>query len=349
MRCLTLAEELAARGAEVAFICRDLPGNLCEIISGKGLQVFRLPAPQTEGHAEEPAAPSQWLGISWARDREETLAILHQYRPDWLVVDHYALDAEWESAMRHEVDRIMVIDDLADRLHECDLLLDQNLYDGLERRYDGLVPNHCVKLLGPRYALLRPEFAAARKALRHRDGRVRRILIFFGGSDLSNETAKALEAIRLLNRSDIAVDVVVGASNPKGDLIRRICQGRPNSYFHLQVENMADLMSAADLAVGASGTATWERYCLCLPALIIAVAYNQVEIGKAIGKYSCGIYLGESEEVDPPAIRKVLDQLISRPEDIIRMGKNATRLVDGSGTRRVYENIQRVTNGLEIS
>ena len=101
---------------------------------------------------------------------------------------------------------------------------------------------------------------------------------FFGGSDLSNETAKALEAIHQMNRSDITVDVVVGVSNPRGDQIREICQGMPNTCFHLQVENMAELIALADLAIGAGGTTTWERCCLGLPTLALVLADNQREV-----------------------------------------------------------------------
>ena len=348
MRCLTLADVLNQQGAEIRFVSRQLPEYLRNMLVAKGYEFALLHNTPSDGVAGK-LPHSSWLCTGQDQDVTETIQVLSDQTWDWLVVDHYALDAEWESAMRPEVGRIMVIDDLADRSHDCDLLLDQNLYDGLERRYNGLVPGHCVRLLGPRYALLRPEFAVARKTLRHRDGQVRRILVFFGGSDLTNETAKALEAIRLLNRPDIAVDVVIGGSNSMSDLIRKICQKKPNTDFHLQIENMAELMSAGDLAVGASGTATWERCCLGLPALIISVAYNQVGIGEAVGKCSCGIYLGESEEVDPSAIRKALDQLIYSPEAAIRIGENASRLVDGSGTNRVYENMLRVTNGLERS
>jgi len=340
MRCLTLAGELLVGGAEVSFICRDLPGNLCEFLSEKGLQVFRLSATPMENGTKGPTDHSKRLGVSCAKDREETLAILHQYRPDWLVVDHYALNADWEFVMRSDVGKIMVIDDLADRVHDCDLLLDQNLYDGWERRYDGLVPDHCMELLGPRYALLRPEFASARKTLRRRDGQVRKILVFFGGSDPSNETARALEAIRRLNRADIPVDVIVGASNPSRDLVRTICEGMPATSFHVQVENMAEFMANADLAIGASGTATWERCCLGLPSVLVSIALNQVEIGEGVGSHSCAIYLGKSGETDPEDIRRALVRIIGDPEEAVRIGRNAALLVDGLGTTRVWERMR---------
>jgi UDP-2,4-diacetamido-2,4,6-trideoxy-beta-L-altropyranose hydrolase len=329
MRCLALAGELMDRGAEVMFICRELPGNMCVYLVEKGLQVFRLPANPMECCDDDTTPHALWVGVSSSRDREGTFSILLQYRPDWLVVDHYALDAAWESAMRLHVGKIMVIDDLADRPHDCDLLLDQNLYKGLERRYEGLVPDHCERLLGPRYALLRPEFAAARKTLRRRDGHVRRIFIFFGGSDLSNETAKALEAIRLMNRSEIAVDVVVGASNPKGDRIREICQGMPNTRFHLQVGNMAELMALADLAIGAGGTTTWERCCLGLPTLALVLADNQREVAEAMSAAGAMRNVGWHADVTSTGLAEALRMALASPDRLNAMSERSLAIMGG--------------------
>lgn len=199
MRCLTLAGELKEAGAQIIFICRECEGNLCDLIEKQGIPVARI-----SGELQ-----------SWEADAFQSLEALKKYgKADWLVVDHYSLDHRWEAGIRNAAEKIMVIDDLADRIHDNDLLLDQNLYEDLENRYNGLAPPHCIKLLGPRYALLRPEFRKARASLRKRDGIIRRILVSFGGSDPSNETAKALEAIGLLGKPEIAVDVVVGSSNP---------------------------------------------------------------------------------------------------------------------------------------
>lgn len=212
-----------------------------------------------------------------------------------LVVDSYALDFKWETFLRPYVDKIMVIDDLANRIHDCDLLLDQNYYRKLEHRYDGLVPSGCRKLLGPEYALLRPEFHKAKKTLRKRDGKIRRILIFFGGSDPTNETKKALQAIKLLNKPEITVDVVAGASNPHQEEIKQICSTMPNATYYCQVENMAELMAAADLAIGAGGTTTWERLYLELPTIAIAVAENQVETLTALSEEGKIWYVGNAD------------------------------------------------------
>jgi len=214
-----------------------------------------------------------------------------------LVVDSYALDYRWEKFLRSSVNKIMVIDDLANRSHDCDLLLDQNFYRGMAHRYDGLVPSFCGKLLGPEYALLRPEFHRVKKTLRKRDGQIRRILVFFGGSDPTNETKKALQAIKRLNRPDIAVDVVVGAANPHREEIKEICREMPNTTYRCQIENMAELMAAADLAIGAGGVTTWERLYLELPTLAIAVAENQVETLGAMSENGLVWYLGKWSEV----------------------------------------------------
>ena len=225
MRCLTLADRLRDKGNSVSFISRQLPGNMIDFAEGKGYTTFRLPYVEAEFAALPIATHHQWLGTDWATDANQTLLALRgSAQIDWLIVDHYALDIHWEALMRPLVRRIMVIDDLADRPHDCDLLLDQNLYEDMASRYDGRVPEHCRKLLGPRYALLRPEFLEERQRLRARDGEVKRILMFFGGSDLCNETTKALEAWRLVNRPDIAVDVIVGGSNPHREQVRRICK-----------------------------------------------------------------------------------------------------------------------------
>ncbi len=227
-----------------------------------------------------------------------------------LIVDSYALDYKWEKFLRPYINKIMVIDDLANRTHDCDLLLDQNYYRELEHRYDGLVPSTCRKLLGPEYALLRPEFHQAKKTLRKRDGKIRRILVFFGGSDPTNETKKALQAIKLLNRPEIAVDVVVGAANPHREEIKQICNKMPNTTYYCQVEDMAELMAAADLAIGAGGATTWERLYLELPTIAIAVAENQVETLEALGETGLVKFLGRTGTFSYNKIKEEINDFI---------------------------------------
>ncbi|MFH1373077.1 MAG: UDP-2,4-diacetamido-2,4,6-trideoxy-beta-L-altropyranose hydrolase [bacterium] len=338
MRCLTLAHLLREHGAQVTFICREFPGHLCDMIKRKGFTVKRLPH---DGHPfDDPGQRKQylsWLSVPRDVDVGQTRSLLADLprAPDWLIVDHYALDITWERVLRPLVNQIMVIDDLADRLHDCDLLLDQNLYENLEHRYDGLVPDHCRLLLGPQNALLRPEFIAAREVIPEKNDRVDRILIFFGGVDTTNETAKALEAIHLTGRSDITVDVVVGSANLHREQIEAASSSMPNVMLHYQVENMAELMVRADLAVGGGGTTTWERCCLGLPALVIAVAENQIEIAQQVHQLGAVLYLGRGEEVTIENFCTALNKLVDKPLVLRDMRRKAVGLVDGGGAGRV--------------
>lgn len=340
MRCLTLADELRGRGAGVAFVCREFDGNLCGYIEEKGYIVHRLPVSnEQEQNIEGNLKHAAWLGADWQTDARQVEEIIKDLElpPDWLVVDHYALDERWEGYLRPYCKKIMVIDDLADRVHDCDLLLDQNFYENLEIRYDGLAPSRCKKLLGPKYALLRPQFREARKNLRKRDGHVKRMMIFFGGSDPTNETAKVLEAIRMLNRPDIAVDVVVGAFNPHRKVIEQIASDLPGCTCHFKVEDMAALMAGADLAVGAGGATTLERMYMGLPSIVITVAENQEASMQALAHHGYLIYAGRDHDV---TMDKLSINLSSMTSKILQeMSKRAVKIIDDMGIGRVISNI----------
>lgn len=340
MRCIALADELRKRGASVSFICRELGRNLIDLAENEGYGVYRLPY---DGRLSKPKMAlnsySHWLGVSLETDAWQTGRVLAASRHtiDWLIVDHYALDKRWESRMRQYVKKIMVIDDLANRLHDCDVLLDQNYHENGELRYRGLVPEGCRVLLGPKFSLLRSEFKKARKNLRMRDGRVKRILIFFGASDLTNETTKAINAILMLDRTDIQVKVVLGDANPYVEQVKKLCSSMLNVKLLHGTTNMAKVMADSDLAIGAGGITTWERCCLGLPSIIIAVAYNQEVIGREAHKCGAGIFLGASAYVTSNDIANELRKLISQPKILVKLRNKMLSLVDGNGTERILE------------
>ncbi len=207
IRCLTLAKALRESGAQILFICREHEGDLCNHIEEQGFAVHHLSSPREDFISEYAPAHAAWLGATWQEDADATVAAITslQIKPDWLIVDHYGIDQRWEDVLRPLVDRIMVIDDLADRHHDCDLLLDQNLILDMESRYGDLVPDDCTLLLGPDYALLQPIYAELHDRIPPREGSIRRILISFGGADSNNLTGRALEAFISLNRPDIEV------------------------------------------------------------------------------------------------------------------------------------------------
>jgi UDP-2,4-diacetamido-2,4,6-trideoxy-beta-L-altropyranose hydrolase len=329
MRCLTLAEELRDVGAVVRFVSRDHPGNLNGLIRDKGFQCFELPPAKeiNENPYDTRSEYASWLGVSQQQDGKETIEALRGIRPDWLIVDHYGLDEEWEKLMRPHVNKIMVIDDLADRRHDCDLLLDQNYFINGEKRYDDLVPHSCTKLLGPKYALLRKEFRKARKNLSLRSGEVKRVLVFFGGTDPDNITRLAIEALSNPDLLHLQVDVVIGAQNPNRVAVEKVIQDRPGTSLHIQASNMAQLMSKADLAIGAGGSATWERLYLGLPSIVIPIAKNQIPSAKDLCHVGAIISLRGDEIILANCIKEQVSLLLSKPNELCEMSKKGIKIV----------------------
>lgn len=281
MRCLTLANELRHAGAKPLFLSRKATGDAFDII-------------------HDNCIPSISLGnvTNWSRDAERTLAALINQPPfDWLIVDHYGLDRRWESRLRPAARNILVIDDLANRPHDCDALLDQNYYINAKQRYDSLVPSNCHLFLGPEFALLRNEFRIAARIVRPRQNHIQRILVTFGATDPTNETEKVLSALRSLDSPLISVDVIVGTANPKRSVIEALCSAMPRVRCHVQTNRMAELMNAADLAISAAGATTWELCSLGLPALTVTTADIQKRVASDLAEAGVIWLLGEAHNL----------------------------------------------------
>ena len=334
MRCMSLAEELREEGALVTFLSRTLPGDMTEEVEQAGFRVLRL-APPSE--ASVSAAPE-------LTDAEEALALLEAngiLAVDWLLVDHYRLDVQWERAMRPVARQIMVIDDLADRSHDCDLLLDQNLILEADARYKGLVPDHARTLIGPRFALLRREFRGCTPNPRRRSGKVERLLISYGGTDPSNQTAKALDAVTRLEptaaSATLGVDVVIGTTNPHGESIRRQCERMYGVELHVGTTKMAELMERADLALGAPGSSSWERCVLGLPAILTALAENQEPVARGLSQCGAAWYLGPGHQVTAADLTRAMERALYDPALIATMSRQAHALVDPQPRSRVAQ------------
>ena len=313
MRCLTLAHRFKKdKNAKVVFVMRDLPGNLIDVVEVQGFEVLKLP-PANQKYSL--SGYGLWLTVPIDVDAQQTIEVLQHYfqehscdAVDILIVDSYALDEQWELMLRPYCREIMVIDDLANRKHDCDILLDQNFYLNKDARYAGLVPEHCKMLLGPEHALLREEFYEAKKHLRKRDGNIKNILVFYGGSDLTNETEKAIKALVQLHDEgySFTADIITGLSNSRREKIEKICSKYHFLHYYCQVSNMAEFMNKADLMLGAGGSTTWERLYMELPALVTAVAENQIQGCEDCSQAGVIDYIGESEKVTADVIVNAL-------------------------------------------
>lgn len=333
IRCLTLADTLAAAGCRCRFVTRAHDGHLAEVIRTRGHDVAIL-----SRTADRPPfgdlAHSAWLGIDQQTDAAETAASFAGDAPEWIVVDHYALDCRWESTLRSHCRRIMAIDDLADRVHDCDLLLDQNVAANAECRYDGLVPTSCGRLIGPRFALLQPVYADLHASAAPRTGPIRRILVYFGGGDVAGITEKTLAGISPLLDGSFRVDLVMNATLPQASATRGLVAGLHGVTVHKSLPSLAPLIASADLSIGAGGATSLERCCLGLPSIVVTLAENQRQSAAELHRRGLVEWLGDQAEVDSKRIGSAVAAALERGswED---MSRRCLELLDGRGTSMV--------------
>lgn len=359
MRCLTLADALEARGAHCQFICRAHEGNLIDHIRQKGYHVDVLPLlalkpPLADnacvvGADAVPSSPanaqpvhSHWLGATQVQDAQACSPILAVQQPDWLIVDHYALDARWEHALAPHYHQLMVIDDLADRLHACDLLLDQTFgRDAAD--YRTLVPAQCHLLCGSSYALLRPEFAALRaySLQRRAQPQLRSLLITMGGVDKDNVTSKVLIALCASPLpSDCQITVVMGSTAPWLAQVRQLTQDMPwSTQVLVGVSNMAQLMADSDLAIGAAGATSWERCCLGLPTIMLVLASNQQQVAQALERGEAARIIRHTQDI-ALHLPVLLRELFEQPTVIQAMSQCAAKIVDGQGLSNIIHMLE---------
>ncbi|WP_092222906.1 UDP-2,4-diacetamido-2,4,6-trideoxy-beta-L-altropyranose hydrolase [Pseudomonas sp. NFACC08-1] len=349
MRCLTLADALRAEGAECHFICREHTGHLLDFISDKGFIAHKLQVQKDVRHDEEKKISespmhSHWLGATQEQDAIASRSILEWLRPDWLIVDHYALNACWEKKARQFCRKLMVIDDLADRQHVCDLLLDQNL-GRLPSDYARHVPLGCELLTGPAFALLRSEFSELRSySLERRTSpNLKKLLITMGGVDENNATGLVLNALQVtLLPEDVHITVVMGAAAPWLADVQYLAKQIPYpTEVVFNVSDMARRMAVSDLAIGAAGSTSWERCCLGLPSLMVVLADNQSGIGEALHNSGAAILLGRPDDIDFCAnVKKTVEVLAGNKEMQARISSAAADIADGTGCTAVVSRIK---------
>ena len=297
----------------------------------ESFQVIELPG---NVKASGNAAPDSWLTVPPTVDAQQTLRVLERLNIDLLVVDSYGIDAEWESIVSVRVNYLMVIDDMANRRHQCDFLLDQNLKDGFETAYNELVSPTSVQLLGPQYALVRPEFSNLRQVSldRRTERKIERLLISMGGSDPDDEVSRVVKSIWQGSRSWRHIDVIVGAAYGPIESLKGLLQGMP-AELHIQTSDMAQLMQMADIAVTAGGTTSWEKCTLGLPSVVAVLAENQVPIAAAL--HACGAQITVEPRTYGGSIpyADILNELTA--DDLKSISQSARHVCDGKGANRV--------------
>ena len=348
MRCLTLADRLKAIGAQCLFVCRDHAGNAENLIIDRGHRVSLLPEPVVTDCGVSTCGLqdyASWIGAPWQEDAVQTKQIVDDFSSDWIVVDHYGLDARWEEWVSAGTTQVLVIDDLINRHHSCALLLDQNVVgNSALDSYRTLTSESCELLLGPQFALLRPEYAQFANALPARDGTVNRVLVFVGGSDPFHLTEQYLRVLSKPCFEDLFVDVVVGANHPNPKLVENVADKRGRVRLYSGLPNLAGLMMRADFMLGAGGSTNWERFCLGLPAVVVGVAQNQIEINTQLNHLGLLCFLGSAEEVTDQTIEREFAAQLEDAVVLANQSKQMSRLVDGLGAEKVADKMIEATS-----
>lgn len=339
MRCLTVADALAARGHTSVFLSREGEGDRLEAVLSRGHAVERLGAPPRpqSAYREGEAAPAHasWLGVHWEEDAAGSRGLVERSGADLLVLDHYALDARWEVAACPEGVRRMAIDDLADRPHDVDLLLDQNL-GRAAADYDDLLPDRCRRLVGSTYALVAPRFVELRSAAIERravDPRMEHILISMGGVDQSDATGACLEVLEASQLPDSTeLCVVMGAQAPHLERVHALVAGsRFAAEVVVDVRDMPERMARADLALGGAGGTAWERCTLGLPTILLVLAPNQAAGAQSLASAGAAVI------ADSPAMLRSCLATLSDPACLAQLGRAAAEAVDGLGLARTCD------------
>ena len=348
MRCLALAEMLRSLGGSIDFIMRDYIGNLNEHVKRQGFNTYLLLDQNITIEQKNLNKYEQCTGFVQEIDAEKTIHILAFKKIDWLIIDHYEIDKVWENKLRLHSKKIMVIDDMANRHHNCDILLDQT-FGRKELDYKGLVPDYCNLLLGSENSLLHSSFKKLRqKALQRRKNynNTNSILISIGSMDEKNITSRVLKALSsIIWKNNTVVNVVLTSSAPYLQaVIDSLFKYKYPVNVLIDVTNMAELMLESDLAIGAGGTTSWERCCLALPTVLIILAENQRNVGERLAQVGATITIQENDKLENN-IKQAVTDIMQDKILYMDMSNKAAEVSNGDGVKRVAEKIISLSIG----
>lgn len=267
-------------------------------------------------------------------------------KADVLIVDSYKLNAEYETRARQWAKHVVVIDDLADREHNCDLLIDQT-FNRSSDDYKNLTPVTAKILTGSQYAILRSEFSALRDDVaKRRTGEIERVLVTFGATNIGHNLEKTILALTNLKTKFLTIDLLIGGHANEDTnlqiLIEDLKERSREVRIYNHVEDMAKLMCDADLAIGAGGTTSWERCCLGLPTLMMEIAENQTTLAKNLASSGAIINLGWHEEVTSQDIETKIDTMLEDTIAVRKMSERAAQICDGQGTQKIIDAIHNL-------
>ncbi|MEL7465961.1 MAG: UDP-2,4-diacetamido-2,4,6-trideoxy-beta-L-altropyranose hydrolase [Pseudomonadota bacterium] len=321
-RSMAAMERWRDGGGGCVFVCRSDEGHLMDFIAAAGFPVRAIDAPEDDALADA---------------RAFALAVREEGGADAIWVDHYSLDRRWERAARDAADAMLAIDDLADRPHDADIVVDAGRDPSRAADYDGLLAPEADLLLGLHYVLLRREFTDCTPPPPRSEGAVGRLLVTLGGNDPLNATGLALDAFDHPAFAAVEIDVTIGTANPRLTALAARAAALPNVTAHIQHGRMSDLMAAADLCLGAGGTTSWERCYMGLPTVGLVLADNQTAFMAELEALGVARNLGWANTMDAPALREAMLAAMANGPWRAKASRKGGALIDGKGVERTLD------------
>lgn len=269
MRCLTIANNIPSD--QVTFLCKEVTDSLKEKIINKNYKLIIL---NKQHNNPYPNNYESWL---YGSQEDDSHQVLHYVKKtDIVIVDHYGIDCNWEKRIKPNISKLIVIDDLANRSHECDYLIDYTILDNYKERYNNLLLSNTTKLLGPQYLILREEFFQIKK-IKHRN-KIKNILIFFSGYDIHSYTKNIVDLLLNINilRDKYIINVLINHSDDVEYFSQLQLDKKINLYIN--INNIANLINTMDLCIGAAGITLVERCYLSCPSIVFKIADNQTDM-----------------------------------------------------------------------
>lgn len=322
-RCLSLAAELEVRGFDIVFFCRILSGDFTEKIKSRHHCV-----------TFESQNPSEI-------DCEAEIALIATYIKeegalDWLIIDHYAVTQEWETAAGRIVDKIFVIDDFVNRSHACDIYLNQSVTNLTDEQADRI--NSVSFLLGASYALLDRNISSYRVSKRGGPKKIYSMVIDFGSYNNFEVFTNVIETVKSLERDDLQIEaeVMLGRNEQLLRLLKQKFNGVKGLNFHSFTTNYLQILANCDVAIGSCGVTSLERCCLGIPSFVIPIVDNQLLLLDMLVQNECVKLVGGLDYIDVPLLRSGLSNYVNDGIDQ-NWSESCKKIVDGEGVRRVAD------------
>ena len=261
---------------------------------------------------------------------------INNIKAKYMIVDHYGLSAIWEEIIRSVITDVIAIDDLANRQHKSNYLIDSG-FGRNKSDYKSLCDEDTNFLLGEEYCLLREEFFISRNKameIRNDTSSIRSILVSFGGTDPKNHTLKVVDYLSKLKK-DYDIHILTTSFNENIEKLMSFIESNGGIYMHCDVNDIVSLLLKVDFAVGALGGASIERIFLGLPSLCVTTENNQAYNAEVLS--SLNVITLSSENNIYSDLRKCLsDDFMNQWHE---MSNSCFKLYDGMGINRVAYNV----------